>query len=149
MIRHVYSILCSKVSVDRETNNISLFETLESVQFTISTALTFPANVPFEASLVTLWARQDPNEPLEGEMRVRLLAPNGDQLGMFPNNIIDLRAAPRARFVGRINGLRVAGDGIHEWEIAYRLVNQEEWHTVASVPLEVSVRIVTPGAQPT
>lgn len=81
MICHVWSVLCSKISVDRETNSISLFEILENVEFTTPTALTFPAKVPFEATLVNSWARQDPNGPVEGEMRVRLLAPSGDQLG--------------------------------------------------------------------
>jgi hypothetical protein len=147
VIRHVWSILCSKVSVDRETNNVSLFEILESVQFMISTAVTYPANFLFDANLVTLWARQDRSEPNEGEMRVRLLAPNGDQLAMVSNSF-NFQSSLRARVIGKFNTIRVAGEGVHEWEISYRQSSQEDWRIVASIPLEISVQVVAPGEQP-
>lgn len=144
MIRHVWSVLCSKVSVDSRTNNISLFEVLESVQFMTSKPLTFPASVPFEATLVTLWARQDPSQSVQGEMRVRLLAPNGDELGLVGSEI-DLRSSHRSRVIASISGLPIAGDGIHDWEIAWRAREDEAWHVATSLPLEVSVQVDQPA----
>ena len=147
MIRHVWSVLCSKVSVDRDSNNVSLFEVIESLQLTTAAPVNFPANVPFEGTLVTLWARQRPDQPVTGQMRVRLLAPNGDQLGTF-NSEIDLNRSTRNRVIGSMSGLRIAGEGVHEIEVAWRVDTHADWHVATSLPLEIAVRVDPAIAQP-
>ena len=147
MIRHVWSVFCSKASVDRYSNNVSLFEVIESLQFTTAAPFNFPANVPFEGTLVTLWARQRADQPVTGEMRVRLLAPNGDQLGTSTFEI-DLNRAVRARTIASISGLRIGGEGVHEIEVAWRVDARADWHVATSLPLEIAVRVDPAIAQP-
>ena len=140
MMRHVWSVLCSKTSIDRASNNVSLFEVLESIQLQTPNALTFPANIPFEATFITLWARQDPTQPLRAQMQVRLLAPDGNELGEFHANI-DLETAPRSRQLTALRGLRISGNGNHDFEVSWRHTDAERWQVVARVPLEVSVTV--------
>ena len=151
MIRHVWSVLCSKASVDRHSNNVSLFEVIESLQFTTAAPFNFPVNLPFEGTLVTLWARQRRDQPVTGEMRVRLLAPNGDQLGTFTLEV-DLVRTVQNRVFSSISGLRIGGEGVHELEVAWRADARADWHVATSLPFEIAVRvdpaIAPPMAEP-
>jgi hypothetical protein len=139
MIRHVWSVLCSKSTIDRETNNISLIEVLEQLEVTVrSMGPTPPPGVPLTAELVTLWAREDPSRPTSGRGRSRLLDPQDNELGAFEYEI-DLDTAPRHRSQGRIQGLRLAGNGWYNWEVAFRLGDTDPWTIVSRVPVEISV----------
>jgi hypothetical protein len=140
MIRHIWSVLCSKASIDRQTNNVSLFEVLESVQFATDREVQFPANLPFTGTIVSLWARQDPNTPVAGQMRVRLLSPTGDELLNHPA-VIELQGASRTRNLVNLNGIRIAGNGWHEFEISWRLTDDDLWHQVASLPLDFTLTV--------
>src|SRR5258708_30269464 len=95
-MRHVWYILCAKASIDRETNNISLFEVLESVQMQIAGPFVFPGQVPLEATFVTLWARDNPAQGTREQTQVRILAPDSSPLGTITSDI-DLQANPRVR----------------------------------------------------
>ena len=73
-------------------------------------------------------------------MRVRVLAPDGTELGAFQASV-DLETAPRSRHLTSVIGLRISGNGNHEFEVSWRHTEAEEWQVVASVPLEVSVTV--------
>src|SRR5687768_16274240 len=123
-IRHVWSVLCSKSTVDRETNNVSLIEVLEQLEITATVTRigssgqaappipTIPG-APFTGELVTLWARTDPAQPARGIARVRLLSPQGAELAAF-EYAIDVSTNARLRNQGRVQGLRLAGDGWYD-----------------------------------
>jgi len=140
MIRHIWSVLCSKAVVDRDSNNVSLFEVLEAVQITTGAALEFPANVPFDGTLVTLWAREQPNVPVTAEMRIRILGPADQDLGSF-SATIGLQNNPRFRNVARMSGLRCGGSGVHQFEVSWRLNDTDTWHSVASIPIELTFAV--------
>jgi hypothetical protein len=137
VIRHVWTVLCSKASVDSQSNNISLFEVIESVQYKTQNPFTFPTEVPFMGTLVTLWARQRADQPVNGEMRVRLFGPDANELLAF-NSAINLSSASRMRNLSSIQGLRIGGNGIHEWEISWRMEG-DDWQIAAHLPLEISI----------
>lgn len=137
MIRHVWSVICGKSAIDRETNNISLFEVIERIEFTFTGSGEFPPGAPFNLELVTLWARQDPNTPAEAQMRVRLLAPDGRELSALPPFRLDLLTASRMRQRTRIQGILLAGSGWYDLEVAYRVTNGGDWIVATRVPLEI------------
>src|SRR3989338_5214550 len=67
MINHLWSIACSRTSVDRESNNISLFEVLE--QLTLSGGPIQPGKkgvVPILFEIVSLWTKEHENETIKG-----------------------------------------------------------------------------------
>jgi len=140
MIRHVWSVLCGKSVIDRDTNNVSILEVMERIEFTYTGLGPFPQGAPISFELITLWARRDPNVPVEGEMRVRLLAPDGRELSVMPASRLDLITHQRLRQRLRLEGILLAGSGWYDWEVAYRTMNQGEWTVAALVPLEIVVR---------
>ena len=79
MIRHVWSVLCEKSIIDRDTNNISL-DVLERVAMTLQGSREDRVLVPTPIRLVSLWQHDgESSEP--GRARVRVLGPGGDELG--------------------------------------------------------------------
>ncbi len=140
MIRHIWTVVCSKSVIDRESNNLSLFEVLEAVQFFTPGAVQFPASVPFDGRIVSLWARSDPSAPCKGHMQIRFLAPDGKVL-LTSTGPIDLSAAPRFRVVTVLPGISIAGSGKHEWEISSRMRDSDEWEVRTKVPLEITLSV--------
>lgn len=142
-MRHIWSVLCSKQSIDRDTNSISLFEVIEGVQFYIKEIPTYPSPVPFNASLVSLWARTVPDERIKAFERVRLLSPGGDEL-LSHSMEIELESHARSRTVLQLQGIVIDGSGVHEWEISSRKSATAEWEKQASIPMDVEVRAGPP-----
>jgi hypothetical protein len=137
MIRHVWSVLCTKSSIDSQTNNVSLFEVIEQIELRFVGSSELPKGAPIDLELVTLWARENPSTPAEGEMRLRLLSPTGKDLAAFTAKI-DLKKAGRNRHQARMHGILLDGSGWYEWEVSCR-VGEGKWTRVASVPLEVQL----------
>lgn len=138
MIRHVWSVLCTKSSIDTETNNVSLFEVIEQLELQFPGTSAPPRGVPLELELLTLWARQDPATPVTGEMRIRLLSPQGKELAAFTAGV-DLGSAPRNRHRARLNGLVLDGSGWYEWEVSSRADPSKGWDVQVLIPLDISL----------
>jgi hypothetical protein len=133
-MEHIWSVLCSRASIDRETNNISLFEVIEQIQ-----VLDNPARDqlvgPFE--LVSLWAR-GVGGPERGRVRVAIRGPSGRLLGQDVQEI-DLREFKRVRARFRVAGIPIEGPGAYYFSIAVAGDEPESWTEVAKIPLEVQV----------
>lgn len=147
-MRHIWSVVCSKASIDRETNNISLFEVLESVQMQITGPFQYPGSVPLEATFVTLWARDNSAEPISAQSQIRILAPDRSVLGTIAS-AVDLQSNPRTRQITQLKGFPIVGSGPYEFEVAWRANDADGWHVVSRVPFEVSVTIEAPSAATT
>ena len=138
MIRHIWSVFCSKGSVDQQTNSVSLFEVIEELQIRVAPNVEFPIVSPFPVLMVSYWCRTDREVPIQGEQRLRLISAEGGELGSFVGDI-DLESAGRSRSFARFGGLRLGGAGRHEWEVAWRVKGDEDWNVVASIPFDLTV----------
>jgi hypothetical protein len=88
--------------------------------------------------VVTLWTREDPNQPAQGLARIALLSP--DEEALIEQVVeVDLREAKRMRSFGRIIGLPARGAGRYHFRIETRATDAEEWHEVDRVPLQIEV----------
>lgn len=144
MIMHVWTVLCSRSSIDRETNNVSLFDVLE--QITIEDWAGHPGLVPGQFELVSLWSRYELDRPSRGEARLTLRTPGGGTHAeqMQP---IDLREYRRLRNRTRLPAIPIDVPGSYRFVIECRQMDQEEWVQVAIVPLEVQVAAAAQGPQ--
>lgn len=141
MIQHVWSVLCSKSSIDKETNNISLFEVIEQLQG--EGWMGEPVLVPYPLELVSLWARAEPNRPSRGEARVILHSPSGTTK-ISATQQVDLSEFRRLRHRIKIPGLRVNGPGFYTFLVEVRQEEQEHWEPVARIPLEIQIKMAAP-----
>ena len=136
MARHIWTILCSKASIDQQTNNISIFDVIE--RLTIAGA-PHDATIalPIQANLVVLWMRSEYTTPEAAVGRFTLVAPNRTTLGggQFEINLGDPHI--RARNIMRMNSLPLQGPGVYNFVIELQDPENNTWSVVATLPLEV------------
>lgn len=137
MIDHIWTVVCSMSVTDKETNNISLFNVIE--QLTILTQPQ-PNMIPqFSLDIVTLWGRSDDAITAQGCSRVTLVSPSGEEIGQGEGEI-DLVKHERLRARRRFPlGLNLKDAGRYYFRIELKLDDEEEWHTVAKIPLKVTI----------
>ncbi len=124
MIDHVWSVLCRRSSIDRETNNISLFDVVEQLQLFEGSEVPSSVAGPFE--IVSLWTRSA--EPTRGEAQISLRGPSGRLLIPPLLQEIDLREARRLRARQRLSLIPIEGSG-----------------EVATIPVDVVLRAGPPS----
>lgn len=142
----IWAVLCLNSVIDRQTNNLSLFNILEEIS-----VLPVPAQGPqskgpgdltfaptFE--LVTLWGRSDENVPERGYGRVKLSLPasSSEAPKVAVEYEVDLTKYLRLRQIGRIHGLPAAGEGVYTYTFIIEGKNEgQDWSPKFELPLRV------------
>jgi hypothetical protein len=147
MIEHIFSVLCSGISIDAETNNISIFKVLE--QLKVNTDSTEPIRIPIHFEILTLWTRQPQDVPCSGKTRITFSTPSDKNKPQGDINIdLSMTTNHRTRLVS--DGIVLSGPGRYLFTIELQQQDDPEWVTVASLPLLVFYQpIQTPTvAQP-
>jgi hypothetical protein len=141
-LKVIWAILCQNSAVDRDTNNLSLFNVVEE--------LTVPARPPAGSpgqqlpagalqqplfQLVVLWTRSDPDVPEQGRGRIQVLLPDGS-LAMRQEFEVVLTQYLRVRFRSNIPELPVGGEGVYRFLIDGKAADSE-WSQLFELPLSV------------
>lgn len=156
MAHHVWSVLCYKAPIDKDTNEVSLLNVVESLTIRTTEAelqdrverlkegeqalLPPPGNL----ELVSWWVRSDFDIPEEGvRARVVLRLPDGREQ-VTEERTMDLRQSSGYRLKFRVPGIPFGGVGAYWFEIQQQENGKKEggraWDTVASIPLKVYVK---------
>lgn len=134
MIKHIWSVLCQSASFDAQTNRVSLFNVIESFNFSKSPSVEHPILISCE--IISLWARE-PDAPITGEMQIFLNAPETKFEQPISLNI-DLTQSIFHRTRLSINALALTSPGRYEFEIQYREKGNPDWFSAAKLPIVVS-----------
>jgi hypothetical protein len=136
MIQHVWSVLCSRSSTDRETNNLSLFEIIEQLNVLGPLPdLGAKVAIPVQLEIVSLWSRSQSGEAEESRGRLTLLSPSG--LEAFTREfVVNLVEHDRMRTQLRLMGLPLFGTGRYTFTVEIQRAN-EQWEVVARIPLQL------------
>ena len=134
MIEHIWSVLCSRSVIDRDSNNISLVEVIEQLQVTGSSA----GVLPISLELVTLWSRSHPERAAKGLARLAVIAPDGSKSEPAEYQV-NLTSHQRLRGRARIQGLPIRGAGRYQFDVHIKVEGDEDWRKVASIPLDLSI----------
>lgn len=143
MIYHVWSVLCSRSSTDKETNNVSLFDVIEQLNVLAPDPIPDGAGIPIQSELVTLWSRENPEEPGRTGGRVRLLSPNAS-VAFAQEFDINLLEHHRVRTQLRMNGFPLRGFGRYLLVVEQRQ-GEDAWREVARIPIQLE-RLTQPQA---
>jgi hypothetical protein len=137
MLRHAWSVYATLTSIDTVSNNVSIFETLEQLAIPAPPADTPRIVIPIRSTIVTLWARQDLQQPVRGIGRTRFVDPTGEELGEWRHDI-DLSQHVRFRNRSGLHSLMFTAPGVYEWEVSYALLDApNDWTVCARIPLQV------------
>jgi hypothetical protein len=134
MIQHVWSVLCTRAVIDNETNIISLFDVVEQI------AVVGPGGegvAPVSLEMVTLWSRESLEEATRGRARLRIVGPDGMQIGNPIEHDVDLTNFVRIRNRFRMAAFPVIGPG--KYSLVVEIEQNDAWRQVANVPVQLVI----------
>jgi hypothetical protein len=134
MIDHIWTVVCSASVVDRNTNNISLFNVIEQIRIPAHYQPDSAVAIPLDVS--TLWSRHEIDTPSQERARLSLLSPSNEELRQQDFEI-DLRESARHRSRIHFNVLPVGGHGKHVFRVELWNEQEAEWECVADIPVWV------------
>ena len=139
MIRHVWSVLCSRALTDRDSNNVSLVEVIEEIQLRVEkNATKDKIAVPFPIHWVTLWARMEADKPSCVHAKDMVIDPSGEII-LVKEYDVDLSEHKRYRFIRNLQGLPVPSSGQYRFHTQLLDEKSHAWEDVSDVPLEVTI----------
>ncbi len=141
MIDHVWTVICSRAVIDRDSNNVSIQNVIE--QLTVKDEPKPGMMVPILLEAVTLWVRADPNVPGQARARLTFLSPSGKAFGSVESEI-DLSKFERYRSRVHFQGLPIEEPGRHVFCVELQEEGKGGWRQVAVVPLSV---VFTPSEE--
>jgi len=144
MPHHQWSILCTRATVDKLTNNISLIEIIDEISVEVdptvdlSKPLPTPLMLAVSAVVVSAYTRTDPSIPEKTIGRLTLHGPPGSSLFTPANFDIDLTQFIRTRCLIGIAGLPIEMSGMHSFSVDVQTSTQQ-FAEVARVPFEIKL----------
>lgn len=135
MAEHLWSVLCHKASIDRDSNVVSLLEVAESFEIG-GIPKDAKVVVPLNLELVSFWTRSKPEERETATSRYWLVEPDGTRFS-GGESTIDLTTGGRSRTIVRMNGLPLTGPGVYTFNVDLKGPDGR-WMEVAKIPLEVT-----------
>jgi hypothetical protein len=103
--------------------------------------------IPVMFDIVSLWTRQQPDQPELGYARVSIISPSGESLYEHSSDV-DLRQSKRLRAIGRLIGFPVRHTGIYRPKVERRASTEDAWEAVIESPLEITVDPALQAAPP-
>jgi hypothetical protein len=137
MINHIWTVLCSRVITDQQSNNVSLIDVIEQITVAFPEEQNAPGSIPVNLSLITLWERTD--QPVRKMGRIRVQFPSGDFVDQEITYEVDLTTFQRTRTIIGMNGFPVRGAGRHTIHVDLRSDDGTGWDEVACIPLIIVI----------
>jgi len=149
MIKHIWSVLCLKSSVDNQTNNISLFDIFEQLEVKITKmeGVDIPEgkiNIGLSYELVNYWVKIGSVGEEKIDIKIDLMDPSNTTIKTITKELIIPENIKRMREVNKIQGISISQSGIY-W-ISVKIKNGENYEEKANVPFEVIINKISKEA---
>lgn len=144
MIKHIWSVLCQRSVVDRDSNTISMFDMLEELSVGIKTNAPEGTNnrpegiinVPIQYDIVSFWTKEDENS--DSSLQIEFIDPNGKSLQTF-NHMLEFKEHKRLRSRIHVVGISITTVGIYTFHVKIKEKDKENFRTIAQLPLDVKI----------
>jgi len=132
MIKHIWSILCERISVDQQTNLVSYLSCIEEITVT---------QLPAIHSLFALGSIWQTDRPGEDILKIRLvrISPDGLKNTLIETDDFKLDTE-RHRTNLILNGILFDQAGTYVFRVESRL--KAAWKTETEIPLKVKSKVV-------
>jgi hypothetical protein len=130
MIKPIWTVLCERISIDRETNLVSYLTCIEDI-----TTARLPAIHP-RISIGSLWQTDAPGRDVL-RFKVVLVSPEGEEKTLLESEDYVLEME-RHRANINLFGIAFEQAGTYGFKLMYK--QKEKWSTAAEIPLKVIYR---------
>jgi len=150
-MRVLWALLCQTSAIDRDSNNMSLFNVMEEVRFPTNapvvpmesedqTEAAVPALGQFQ--LVILWSRSHESVGEKSRVRIRVLAPGSEKTLTIGESEVDLNQFLRLRQRVNFSGIPLPTPepvaGTYEFIVEAKSTDRE-WEEMDRVPLRMVI----------
>lgn len=143
MARHVWSILCKRVLVDKDSGeNLSAIDLVDYVyvhRLAPTDDLTKLTAVKFDLQLVSTWFRSRLDQPERARARLSMNYPDGARASSSEPFILELDTAVRMRTFVKVGLLPFDGPGVYEFIVELQTPDGGGWTEVAHLPIAVGI----------
>ncbi|MDB5178966.1 MAG: hypothetical protein JWN01_909 [Patescibacteria group bacterium] len=150
MIRHIWTVITQKSSIDQETNNLTLGEVLEELQvgFTGEVKdLTEAVVIPMNFEVVSMFTQTASKKAQGGTVQINILDPHKKELGNTEQRIEIPANSRRLRSRIRATGFPFTKVGDYTFEIRFKADVDEDFQLVANIPVGVTLKKIAPPAK--
>lgn len=146
MIKHIWTVLCQKTIIDKDSNNISVIDVMEELKINYSFKENNSnnneinrINIPIKYEIVSLWMRDKYDLEENIDLKIVLNDPNGKELKTFDQKVVMKENLLRYRTIVKFEGIGLNVPGVYLFEIKIKENGKENYRSVANVPLEVKI----------
>ena len=123
-MKNIWSVICERSVIDKDTNSISLFNSLEELSINYSgeekLEKTKIKNVPIPFEIVSLWFDENIEKDRKFEIILEILDPNNKLVNKSVQECIMEKGRKRLRTIAKLNGLSVTTSGLYNIIIKYK-----------------------------
>jgi hypothetical protein len=140
-MKHIWTVLCQKSSIDNETNLLSLFNCVEELSLIIDKTKAPRGNlvIPIEFQLVSFWTVENSNKDNTLEMKGELIDSNGKILNKFENKFNIKKGISRFRNRTNFQGLPITEAGRYIIKMMQKNEDKKEFEIVTELPLDIKI----------
>ncbi len=149
-LNHIWSIVCSKSLLDKDSNNVSLINTIEKITLPISEVEMRGATerksegflFQFEFEVVSRLMRKIKG-PIAFDYRVILLSPSGKKLIVSERRLAMDPDIKNLRVRTNFGTLPIEKSGDCILEISIKDVEEQRYEVVSEIPVEVALNVIS------
>lgn len=146
MIKHIWSVFCKESIVSADTNNISISNSYENLQFDLNTDSKEykkggSVGVPFDFEIVSLFYRDNTKKEETIEEHVAFIDPKGNKLGEFTADVVFKAGLNRMRNRFKFNTLALTTSGTYIFQMYIQKKRSETRELVAAIPVDIDLKI--------
>lgn len=146
MIKHIWSLVCRESKIEAETNNVSIIDAYENLQFAleIDEAMydkTKPIVGPFNFEVISLFYRDSKDTEESLNTFVAFLDPKGTQLLEFNSKLVFQEKHNRMRNRVKFANIALTTTGTYVVQIKTQKGEKSGKDLVAAIPLDIQITV--------
>lgn len=146
-IKHVWSVLCSNSVVDKDTNNISLNNTIEKLTITVPKGVLEKAKeakedgftFEFPHQIVTMFSRADSSIENAIDLKLEFVNPEGLITSKSERKIGIQKGIKNVRIRDLAEALPLSTSGDYCIRVYYKVVSEPDFNLATELPLEIVI----------
>ncbi len=139
-MKHIWSILCEKSSIDFESNSLSLFNCIEELKLVIDKTKQSKNDklvAPVSFQMVNFWTTDDDKDENSLKIRGELIDPKGTVLNKFESDFEIKKGIKRFRSRINIKGIPITENGRYYFKTWQK--KNDKFELVSELPLDIDV----------
>lgn len=141
-IQYVWGLIAKGSAIDRERNNISLFDVIDQITLPDEVfSKDGKQKIGFDHEIIMTWRRVVDQSLIDDDIsfacRLSLIGPSGSTLQETTNKFILQKDSRRTRQRVRVDGFLITDPGDYVYRVAAKGRDTDDFNTVNEIPFEV------------